>query len=481
MVNPGTALIASVRRLRRRSKYPPTPWSAQRLYRPFVRWALVAALTLGFSAGAAMLFLSALGTPTGLAWVTHTQAHGVAQVFGWAGLFMMGVAFHVVPRFRNGPIDFPWPQRGILALVLAGIVLRFTGQTLDSATAGPFLLVASGVSLGLGVILFALVIGRALLRGTAPRGIAEPWLAMGLVWAVVAVGLHLDIVVQMGLDRSPVAPLFLDGAFVHAAMLGFIGNFVFGVSLRAAPAFLGLSPARAGRGWLAFGCINGGVGLTVGGWLAGLETWLLAPGALLEFIGFASLVASLGLYGRRIHPRNYNLGTYARYEWFVRSAYGWLLGAGLLQVLQAAGGIWEMQILPTDLAKPTVHVLALGFITMMIMGMGSRLLPLFEGAVLPAHRLMDLAFVCLNASVVLRLAFGVVPSGATWPGLAASGALGTLSLALFAWVVWHALKLAAREAYRERAQEFGREHMMPVPLELRGPLRAPGIKTVDRD
>jgi len=480
-VNRGAALVSSVARLRRRSKYPPTPWSAQRLYRPFLRWSLVVALTLGFTTGAAMVLLSALKIPTGIAWVTHTQAHGVAQLFGWAGLFMMGVAFHVVPRFRNGPIDFPWPQRGILALVLAGIALRFAGQTLDSATVGPGLLIASGVSLGLGVALFALVIGRALLRGTAPHGIAEPWLWMGLLWSVVAVGLHLWIVVRMGLDRSPVAPLFLDGAFVHAAMVGFIGSFVFGVSLRAAPAFLGLPPARRGLGWLAFGCISGGVGLTVGGWLAGLEPWPLALGSVLELIGFVSLVASLGLYGRRDRPRNYTLGTYVRYEWFVRSAYGWLLVAGILQVMHAAGGLWETQILPADLAKPTTHVLALGFITMMIMGMGSRMIPLFEGAVLHGHRLMDLALVCLNASVVLRLAFGVAPSGAAWPGLAASGALATLALALFAWVVWRTLKLAAREAYRERAQEFGRQHMTPVPLELRGSLRAPGGKPVDRD
>ncbi len=479
MGNPGAALIASVSRLRRQKKYPPTPWSAQRLYRPFVRSSLVMALSLGFTAGAVMLFLSALKISVGLTWVTHTQAHGVAQVFGWSGLFMMGVAFHVVPRFRNGPIDFPWPQRSILALILVGIVLRFTGQTVDSLSVSPGLLAASGVCLVLGVVLFALVIGRALLRGTAPHGPAEPWLGMGLIWAVVAASLHLDIVIRMGLNNSPVAPLFLDGAFIHAATLGFIGNFIFGVSLRAVPAFLGLRPARRGLGWLAFGCINGGLGLTVGGWLADMEPWLLAAGALLELIGFASLVASIGLLGRRVTPRNYNLGTYVRYEWFVRSAYIWLLVAGILQVLQAAGGVWETRIFPAELAKPTLHVLALGFVTMMIMGMGSRMIPLFEGSILPVHRLMDLAYVSLNVGVVLRLAFGVLPLGAEWPGLAASGMLGTLALALFAWVIWRALNAPAREAYRARAEEFGRQHMMAMPLVLGKSLRPPGGKPAD--
>jgi hypothetical protein len=65
-------------------------WSSQRLYRPFIRASLIIAVTLGFSTGAAILIMPLLGMDRSLTWVTHSQSHGIAQLFGWAGLFVMG-------------------------------------------------------------------------------------------------------------------------------------------------------------------------------------------------------------------------------------------------------------------------------------------------------------------------------------------------------------------------------------------------------
>ncbi|MBI4307555.1 MAG: hypothetical protein HY684_01980 [Chloroflexi bacterium] len=50
------------------------------------------ALTMGFTSGTGLLFAFLVGLPSGLWQVTHAQAHGAAQLFGWAGLFTMGVA-----------------------------------------------------------------------------------------------------------------------------------------------------------------------------------------------------------------------------------------------------------------------------------------------------------------------------------------------------------------------------------------------------
>ena len=85
----------------RQGRYAVTPWSVQRLYRPFIWTSLLVALIYGFGTGAGMMLAPAFGIDRGLWWIVHGQAHGVAQIFGWGGLFMMGVSFHVVPRFRN--------------------------------------------------------------------------------------------------------------------------------------------------------------------------------------------------------------------------------------------------------------------------------------------------------------------------------------------------------------------------------------------
>ncbi|MBI4641161.1 MAG: hypothetical protein HY731_10735 [Candidatus Tectomicrobia bacterium] len=76
----------------------------------------------------------------------------------------------------------------------------------------------------------------------------------------------------------------------------------------------------------------------------------------------------------------------------------------------------------------------------MIMGMASRMLPLFEGGQLPHHRLMDGAFITLNGSVLLRFTFSLLDVKGSSVGLAVSGVLGLLALVLFAWVAWQMLQ-----------------------------------------
>lgn len=57
---------------------------------PFVRTAIALAITAGFGLG-------------GTRWPAAEQAHGHIQVFGWAGLMVLGVGFHFLPRLRGAP------------------------------------------------------------------------------------------------------------------------------------------------------------------------------------------------------------------------------------------------------------------------------------------------------------------------------------------------------------------------------------------
>jgi hypothetical protein len=88
------------------------------------------------------------------------------------------------------------------------------------------------------------------------------------------------------------------------------------------------------------------------------------------------------------------------------------------------------------------------------------MLPLFDGVVLPFHGLLDAAFASLNVSVLLRLAFGIVPSPAAWTGLALFGSLGTLALMCFGVVAWRTLHSAARREYAEMARSFEKQQQL---------------------
>ena len=450
----------------RQGRYAVTPWSAQRLYRPFVWASLLVALIYGFGTGAGMMFAPAFGINRGLWWIVHGQAHGVAQIFGWAGLFLMGVSFHIVPRFRNGPMDFPWPQRAVLALVVAGVTLRFFGQSLHRRSFSPELLDASGVLLLAGVLIYAIVIGRALIRGQNRRTQTEAWLWSAIAWAVIAAALHARIVFRMADTDAAAAPGLWNTAMIDAGLVGFLVIFIFGVTSRAIVGFLGLKPTRRWLSWLALALVNVGTGWYVLARYRGVSDDWTAPGLLLQAAGLVAFVVAVRVFEPTARRSGYLEGTYTRYEWFIRAAFGWLLVAAGLSALDAIGMIAGNPILGAQLAAPIVHVFTLGFVTMVIFGVGIRMLTLFEGSEAPMHWLLDVAFVALNAGVGLRLLFGFGSLAGADQFQGVSGALGLIAFIGFAIVLRRAFSPKQRAAYARRAAAAGLQRF--ARLEVRG-------------
>src|SRR5574337_554611 len=70
---------------------------------------LLFSLTFGSTLGA--LTLATLTLPwnflDGLPTDAARLAHGYTQIFGFAALFIMGVAYHVIPRFKAAPLAEP--------------------------------------------------------------------------------------------------------------------------------------------------------------------------------------------------------------------------------------------------------------------------------------------------------------------------------------------------------------------------------------
>lgn len=442
-------------------------WSAQRLYRPYVRVAIVVALSLGFSTGAGALLLPALGVARGTWWITHIQAHGAVQIFGWAGLFTMGLAWHVVPRFRNTAQSFPWPQRATLALVLAGIVMRFTGQTAPPGPASHLVAIAGAAAILGGVAVFVAYAGHTLTRGESAHGSIEPWLWAGMAWAVAAGVFHLAAVFQIPETGVAVAPISLDSAFVYAGVFGFLGNFAFGISQRAVVGLLGLRPTFTRLVWFAFAATNLGAAASVAARVSNADTGVIGLGMLIQSIGLAAIVVGLRVLEPAAFRRPAVPGTYPRYPLVVRAAYAWLFVAAVLMATDGIGLLTGRAPF-ANLAAPLLHAMALGFITTLIMGMSSRMLPLFEGAELPAQRVLDVAIGLHVVGLGLRVGVGLAAPSWSQPVLAASGLLGLVALALFAIPAWRVMGPSARDAYRRRAASIGAASLAKVTLVRRG-------------
>jgi hypothetical protein len=442
-------------------------WSSQRLYRPFIRASLIIAIVLGFSTGAAILIMPLFGIERSLTWVTHSQSHGIAQLFGWAGLFVMGFAYHVVPRFFSSSIRYPLPQRASMWLVITGLVLRFTGQSLYKTSLADPLVAAGGIALFAGMLVFGWTLFEVVRLAPKKTGPAEIWILGGILWSVVAGALHLAITLRMAIDSAPLAYGTWNEALIYVALFGFIGSFIFGVSARAIRGFLLLKQMHETTNIVALWFVQMGLTILVIGRFADLDQNVASVGLVLSAVGAALYVYALRVLEPSSGPiRRFAIG-YERYGWLVRTAYGWLVVGCVMLVVSALDSVGVTDVMPTEVSLPVMHVFTLGFVTTLLFGVASRFIPIFEGADIHHPRLMDAAFVFVTASVVLRVAFGFSVSEIGERALGASGGIGFIGICLFAIVAFQAMTESARSSYAKRAAAFGQikfETSRPKPM-----------------
>jgi hypothetical protein len=318
------------------------------------------------------------------------QAHGHAQVFGWIGSFILGIGFYSVPKLRGlakAAFAAAWACWGMWTL---GVALRWFANVY--AWHWRALLPVSAV---LELAAFALFFHAVSQHrpGTSGQSRLEPW-----VWVVISAstGLALVLVANLagclGVALHGANPAFahrFDQCYLALIAWGFLVPFVWGFSAKWMPVFLGLEPLRPGLLLSAVVVSFAGVVLTFAGW-GGVATWLFVAGTALA-------IAALRLFGPSRKEAK-TRGVHSSFPYFVRTAYAWLLGAALLGVAaarwDASGGIWGA----------SRHALTVGFIALMVLCVGQRVLPAFAAMrLLWSTRLMFVALALVAAGCALRV------------------------------------------------------------------------------
>jgi len=264
-------------------------------------------------------------------------------------------------------------------------------------------------------------------------------------------------------DTSGIAaPGLWNIAMINAGLVGFLIIFILGVTTRAVVGFLALKPTSRWISGIALVLLNVGTGWYVLARYRGESDETTAIGLLLQAVGFVAFAIAIRVFERPTKKNTYIEGTYGRYEWFIRAAFVWLLVAAALIVLDAIGMLSDDRILKAPLSAPITHVFTLGFVTMIIMGVGLRMLTLFEGTEAPMHWLMDVAFVALNVSVLLRVVFGFGSLAGADQLQGLSGGLGLLALVAFGIVLRRSFSAKQRASYARRAAAAGMERFAQV-------------------
>lgn len=402
----------------------------RRIHEPFVRAALLIALTAGFGYGAVMVALLAFGVIPGAWYPPLLQAHGHAQLFGWLGCFILGMGLFFLPRLHGAKLQHQERLRYVLVLLVTGIALRTVAQPLagwfaTSSTASQLRVAMLGASIlemaSLFVLLSLLIPTERAQKPLSPEAPAYPvlpFVQIGFVCFVLAFILNLAGTWNAFSQARNVIPARYDQSIILLMLYGVAIPMVIVFALRNLPLFLRLAmPSR--RGWraLALVYVSALFLRLLPQFIAIADDALIATGSVLRanylnvlvfdalaVAGVLVMNACILIFVWRLdllrlkkpwtterieasrpdleHLRqptraNYpDNGEYGRFELLIYSAFAWLVIAAVLDILRALPFVTDNFTIPQDAAR---HALFVGFITLLIFGMAVRMAPGFSG------------------------------------------------------------------------------------------------------
>lgn len=416
------------------------------LYKKFVKSALLLIVTGGATLGAVNLTMIARMKTFELQdyvpwWTALVQAHGHVQLYGWCGLFIMGVSYVVLPRLVAAELRSKHLAEASFWLMIGGILLRAYFQLFASEAYAAHWLVWGAAAELAAVTLYVCVVLELARRNEARKEAYFRYLFCAAIWFWITTAALLALSVRMVATGENFIPKYFDDPYLHATLVGFVGLFIFGVSLRTLPFFMGTGEPNEGSSRRALVGLNVGVVLVVLGRLIPQAPWLLVAGALVELVAIITVVRNIHIFEK---PRNpVILEEVTRdYEKFVRIAYLWVLisGAMLLgyTIYQATTG--------APVSHPWMgayrHAITVGFVSMMIFGMAGRIVPVFEGQQLYSVRLFNASFWLLNIGNLMRVVFQILAGkfgGAFYVLMGVSSYFEVTACGIFTYVLWRTM------------------------------------------
>ncbi len=448
---------------------PNSMWT-RRIHEPFIAAALLIALTAGFGYAALLAAALALRIPLGTWWGAAVQAHGHAQLFGWMGLFILGMGLYFLPKLRGTKLKqtqyAPWG----LGLLASGILLHSLAQPaisfvqfdspLRDILRGLWLvsaLLELGGMLLLARMLVATELGSGRLSREAPAYPVLPFLGLAAFSAALAfISGFIGTLLAVS-EQQAIVPAEWDSLVIQLMLYGLAIPAAFVLSVRNLPLFLRLAmPPLAGLRPLALAYALG-LALRLSPSIAMILNFDSAPlslvgalGVIIQGLAVLVFVWMIDLlrrrppwvvyrapntrpdldYLRKPTRRNYpDAGEYSRFELLIYSAYAWLVVSAGMGIIRSIGLlVGNAALIPLDGER---HTLTLGFITLLIFGMAARMMPGFSGKRRVAFApLVMTTFLLGNLTVLLRVVPLFLPATTLSMALfGSSGAVGWIAVA----------------------------------------------------
>ena len=420
------------------------PGPADTIYQRFFKAAITTMFTFGCVMGGVNLaVMAARHQLASLDLRAVTWAHAHAQVAGWVTFFIMGFAYQAFPRFKFVPLWRPRLACATLWAMAPALAVRATADLFlpnrSWLVAGT---VAGAVEFAMAA-LFVLIIVRTIWQSKQPAEPYERFVLAALGWMLVAFAFDLWVFTQTaGVSGYRGWVTFIgrvDAPWRDLQLLGFAGTMILGVSQRFLPFIYGFREVTARASNRVLWLWNLSIAGNIAAYTLLVQTKMVIWGLALELsvlgllVSAVVLVKAFGVFSVKIDSD--------RSLRFIRAAWAWCLVAialfALMPVYTAAKGL----LFSHAYFGAYRHAFTVGFISMMIVGVSSKIVPVLCGLSPAQVSTLRATFWLMNIGNCMRIAFQILTDSYTWayPVMAASAWIEVAGLSIWAVDLWRAM------------------------------------------
>lgn len=423
------------------------------IYQKFVKTAIIISVTTGCLYGAVKLFQVGLGGSFDVLSKKAIQMHGSSQLVGWVGLYIMGFFYFILPRLKGTTLaGRKWANLSYY-LVLTGLIVRALFYVLEKSDTPLYPLMAGLLDTGAAGIFLGVCL-KTIRQSTEPKGIQDNFILAGIVWFFVSGIIYsiLNLQLYLGIFKTenPLiagsVPPYLFSAWVHLFLMGFVFNFIFGISSKTMSSFLDTPPVREGLIRKFFFIYNFSlIGYVISA-LTKIQTiYFITLLVIAHFTWF--FIASLRVFEKKVGELD-DVQMDRSHERFIRFGYGWLaisLGIALFQLMTKDPYTLHM------LRGAANHGYTVGFASMLMIGFSMKMIPVFTGNQIWSSALTRWTFWLLNIGNTLRIGFellSITKDPTIHHIVGFTGFLEVTALILFGINIW--VTMTKEEAYEEK-------------------------------
>jgi hypothetical protein len=446
-------LIAELEEVARTAANGPgfAPGPANVIYRRFFKAAILTMFTFGCVMGGINLAVMAVRHQlASLDLRAVTWAHAHAQIAGWVTFFVMGFAYQAIPRFKSVALWRPRLACATLWVYAPALAVRAIADLfLPSRT-----WLAAGTIAGclewIVAAAFVLIIWQTIQQSTQSREPYERYIIAALAWMLAAFAFDTWVFTQTaGVSgyREWVAFIGrIDAPWRDLQLLGFAGTMILGVSQRFLPFIYGFREVSRRVSTQVLWMWNLSVAGNILAYSFLVRTRMALWGIVLE-LSILGLLASTALLARSFGVFTVKVDR-DRSLRFLQAAWAWGLAAFALFALMPAYTALRGVVFSHAWFGGYRHAFTVGFISLMILGVSSKIVPVLGGLSVSQVGTLRATFWLVNIGNTMRVVFQILTDTYPWayPVMAASAWIEVTGLAIWAFDLWRAMVRRPRPA-----------------------------------